>query len=268
MHTRASAILWAPMLLVAALTAPAAGQATIEGPGKRIVGGEPTDISQHLWQVALQLEIGGETYLCGGSIVADRWVLTAAHCFTPGPAPARVRAKANATKYLEQGTWLDIEKVVVHEGYNPSTHEHDLALIRLRTRPEGKVIALATSKLVIPVGQPLEVTGWGAPCDGCAAERRLLKAEVPYVENATCNIQAAYDGAIRAGMMCAGYQDGKIDACQGDSGGPLVWRTRDGPVLVGVVSWGEGCALKLKYGVYTRVTSYADWVEKVVAGRN
>jgi secreted trypsin-like serine protease len=65
-------------------------------------------------------------------------------------------------------------------------------------------------------------------------------------------------------MMCAGSREGGIDACQGDSGGPLVKRAESGPVLVGVVSFGEGCARKLKYGVYTRISHYRSWIERVV----
>ena len=153
---------------------------------------------------------------------------------------------------------------MIHEAYNTVTQENDLALIKLRTQPPGRVIPLASSKIAIPAGQPLEVTGWGATNEGGSASRGLLKASVPYVDSAACNVPSAYNGAIKAGMMCAGFREGGIDSCQGDSGGPLVWRTADGPVLVGVVSWGEGCARKLKYGVYTQAGRYAEWIGKVI----
>jgi trypsin len=227
---------------------------------RRIVGGEPTTIKEHPWQVALNVE----NSLCGGSLIGDRWVLTAAHCFKPSSRPDQVKAKAGATNYVTEGAWSDIERIVIHEAYDPGSHENDLALIRLRSRPQGRVIPLAGAQ-AIPVGQPLEVTGWGATGEGGDAARRLLKASVPYVDNVTCNESSGYNGLIKRGMMCAGYREGGVDSCQGDSGGPLVWRTGDGPVLVGVVSWGEGCARKLRYGVYTRVASYTDWIGKVVA---
>jgi trypsin len=249
------ALLWGAL-------APSAAQDEIKPFGRRIVGGEPTTIKEHPWQAALNITIDGQTYLCGGS---SRWVLTAAHCFKRTIRPSEVKVKAGVTKYVTEGAWLDIEQVVIHEAYNPSTQENDLALIKLRTPPEGKVIPLASSKSAIPLGQPLEVTGWGATSEEGGASKGLLKASVPYVANATCNGPSAYNGAIKPGMMCAGFRDGGIDSCQGDSGGPLVWRTSEGPVLVGVVSWGEGCARKLKYGVYTRAASYADWIGQVIA---
>jgi trypsin len=93
----------------------------------------------------------------------------------------------------------------------------------------------------------------------------LLRATVPYIDNATCNEPISYNGEILAGMMCAGHRDGGIDACQGDSGGPLVWRSQDGPILVGVVSFGDGCARRLKYGVYSRLSYYRDWIARTEA---
>jgi secreted trypsin-like serine protease len=89
---------------------------------------------------------------------------------------------------------------------------------------------------------------------------RLLKADVPIVPNTTCN-EEAYKGDVKEGMLCAGYREGGVDACQGDSGGPLMAKVSSVPTLVGIVSWGRGCALKLKYGVYTRVTTYAGWIK-------
>jgi secreted trypsin-like serine protease len=232
----------------------------------RIVGGVETEIEKHPWQVALNVIMDGQTYLCGGSLIGDRWVLTAAHCFNSSTKPSEVKVKAGATNYVMEGVWSGIERVVIHEAYDPQTHENDIALLRLGSPPKTKVIQLATLQQEIPIGLQLEVTGWGATNEGGPAERKLRKANVRYVANATCNEPAAYNGTIKLGMMCAGEREGGVDSCQGDSGGPLVWwRTNDLPVLVGVVSWGDGCARKLKYGVYTRVASYNDWIGKIVA---
>jgi trypsin len=233
--------------------------------GRRIVGGERTDIKQHPWQVALNVKIDGETYLCGGSIIAQRWVLTAAHCFGPAHEMGDVRAKAGVTDYEATGMWLQIERVVVHDHYNRKTQENDIALIKLKSPPAGRVIPPAPASMIVPVGQNLEVTGWGATAEDGATSKVLIKAIVPLVTTSDCNSPSAYNGRIKNGMLCAGHKDGAIDSCQGDSGGPLVWRTPDGPVLVGVVSWGDGCARKLKYGIYTQVSAYSDWIDKTIA---
>lgn len=246
--------------MIVLCSSPAHAQEEIKPMGRRIVGGEKTDIKNHRWQVAMLIKRGRDIGLCGGSIVADRWVLTAAHCFTPTTSARDLRAKAGVTNYMTSGTWIDIERLIVHEAYNPKTHENDIALVRLRGRPEGQVIPLAKSDRELKPGTPLEVTGWGATSEGGNASRVLLKASVPYALKDACNEPAAYNGAIRSGMMCAGYRDGGVDSCQGDSGGPLVWHSPDGAILVGVVSWGEGCARQLRYGIYTRVSSYQDWI--------
>jgi trypsin len=232
--------------------------------GRRIVGGEKTDIKNHPWQVALNVHKAGQTFLCGGSIVAHRWVLTAAHCFAANLAPSQVRTKSGVTDYAT-GNWIDVDRLVVHENFDASTYANDVALIMPRSPPDGRVIPLMAAGIALRVGQTLEVTGWGATSESGDSSRDLLKGNVPYVENATCNEAASYNGMIRPGMMCAGHREGGIDSCQGDSGGPLVWRSPDGPVLVGVVSFGEGCARKLKYGVYTRVAEFRTWISRSMA---
>lgn len=159
--------------------------------------------------------------------------------------------------------------LVIHEHYDDTTHEHDVALIKLVSETQGRVIPLADASLKIPPGQPLAVTGWGATAEGGAISQILLKGTVPYADNAACNGPIAYGGKIKSGMMCAEYRDGGADSCQGDSGGPLVCRRANkGPILVGVVPWGRGCARPLGYGVYTRVSQYKGWIERVIAQRN
>ena len=236
---------------------------------RRIVGGEKTDIKDHPWQVLIFIESPLGTFQCGGSLIAPKWVLTAAHCFgEAGPSP-RSKVKSGVTN-INDGLWVDAEKIVVHQGYDRRTHENDIALVKLKSpAANGKIIPLATKATPIDVGEFLEVTGWGTTSEGGSTPDVLLKAKVPYVTNETCNAPASYDGAILPGMMCAGDSKGGTDACQGDSGGPLVARKADGAWLVGVVSFGEGCARKLKYGVYTRVSAYLDWINAVVsADRN
>jgi len=133
----------------------------------------------------------------------------------------------------------------------------------------GDIIPLAQGREELKPCQMLEVTGWGRTKEKGPAATILQEAEVPVVGNATCNAPDAYNGAIKSKMLCAGYQGGKIDSCEGDSGGPLVLRGKDGPVLVGVVSWGEGCAREQRYGVYTRVDAYSDWIaDTILANQN
>ena len=228
----------------------------------KIVGGVNTDIKEHPWQVAL--DFPAEQGLCGGSLIQDRWVLTAAHCFSSPASPQSVRVKAGATNYLQGGSWTDVEKVFVHEAYNGDTHENDLALIKLKSATAGNLIPLAQAGQPLKACDKLEVTGWGRTADAGHISDILQKGEILYIENDACNAPSAYNGAIKPGMMCAGFRDGGVDSCQGDSGGPLVLRGDDGPVLLGVVSWGEGCARKLRYGVYARVNAYNDWIAKTI----
>lgn len=121
---------------------------------------------------------------------------------------------------------------------------------------------MATLDTPLELGEKLIVTGWGVTETG-ETSSVLKKAEVPYVTNSTCNEPTSYGGKILNMMMCAGEREGGIDSCQGDSGGPLVKGSNaEDAILVGIVSFGEGCASRLKYGVYTRVGSERDWIRR------
>lgn len=233
---------------------------TIKVGGPRIIYGEDADIKDYPWQVAILVRKSTGTYLCGGSLITQRRILTAAHCFEPGSRPADVLVKAGATHFLTEGVWIAAERISLHPQFDAKSYQNDVALVALNASTQGSVIPIADDALVLPGGEPLEITGWGATSEGGSPANQLQKAIVPYVANSECNDVNAYAGSVTSRMICAGHREGGTDSCQGDSGGPLVWKSVNGPVLVGVVSFGSGCAKKMRYGVYSRVGAYQTWI--------
>ncbi|WP_170971902.1 serine protease [Rhodobacter sp. SY28-1] len=230
----------------------------------RIVGGVPTTIEQNPWQVAL---IHGGTpdvvrqQFCGGSLISQSVVLTAAHCVDWITGPAAVEVIAGTSYYRHGGERIKVNQLVVHPEWNSATQSNDLAILVLeRSSALGASIETANDPAAVFANETLIVSGWGALSQGGIGSDILMHAAVPPVNLEECNKPESYNGAVDQTMFCAGLRDGGVDSCQGDSGGPIYGVVNGKPMLFGVVSWGAGCAQRLKYGVYSNLAQSKEWI--------
>ncbi|XP_075168803.1 trypsin alpha-4-like [Haematobia irritans] len=221
----------------------------------RIVGGTATTIGAFPWQISLQRS---GSHSCGGSVYSANIIITAAHCLQGGVSTSVLKVRAGSTTWNAGGHLVSVAAYKNHEGYNPSTMVNDIAVIRLSSSltfgPTIKAIEMATQAPVD--GAAAAVSGWGTlQSGGFTLPTTLQFVEVEMVSQEECSSSTyGYGSNVRPTMICA-YSKGK-DACQGDSGGPLV----SGGKLVGVVSWGVGCAKPNYPGVYADVAALRSWV--------
>jgi len=224
-----------------------------------IVGGTPAEDGPYRFTVSLQRN---GSHFCGGSYIANNWILTAAHCVPTGSTSGLSVLIGRNDLNASGGERIAVSQVIVHPSYNDRTSNNDIALLRLQspvTVSAAKVRLANASETSQGAGEGdlVTVTGWGATREGGPGSADLLKVDVPVVSNSSCN--SAY-GNITSNMLCAGYTSGGRDSCQGDSGGPLVFQSQGQFYQVGVVSFGNGCARPNYPGVYTRVSQYTDWI--------
>lgn len=222
-----------------------------------IIGGEDVDISEHPYTVALTSPDGQQ--FCGGSLVAPNKVVTAAHC-TVDSQPADINVVSGRTKMSgDGGTVSKVTDVWVHPDYQDATVGADISVLTLEGQVDQPTIELATADDAgYEAGTDSTVIGWGVTSEGGQQSDNLKRVNVPVTSDEDCS--AAYNEYDPEAMVCAGFPEGGKDACQGDSGGPLVANDK----LIGVVSWGQGCAQPDYPGVYARVGTYHDAVQEQI----
>ncbi|XP_026169540.1 vitamin K-dependent protein C [Mastacembelus armatus] len=233
-----------------------------------VFGGQVGKKGESPWQ-ALLLNARGRFH-CGGVLIDESWVLTAAHCLDNN-LKFSVRL-GDYERHRNEGTevTLKVLKAFKHPNYDRLTVDNDIALLRLEA-------PVPLSDYIVPVCLPVRemaervlhlngtvtvVTGWGKDTlEGTHYSSALNVIKIPLVNRSICAQYMSHN--ISDNVLCAGILGQSMDACEGDSGGPMVTLYRDTWFLIGLVSWGEGCGREDKLGIYTKVANYNEWINRV-----
>ncbi|XP_028736571.2 chymotrypsin-like elastase family member 2A [Peromyscus leucopus] len=239
----------------------------------RVVGGQEATPNAWPWQVSLQYQSAGKWYhTCGGSLVANNWVLTAAHCISSSRTYRVVLGRHSLSTSESGSLTVQVSKLVVHENWNADkiANGNDIALIKLASpvtlTSKIQTACLPSAGTILPNNYPCYVTGWGRLQTNGASPDVLQQGRLLVVDYATCSSASWWGSSVKTTMVCAGG-DGVTSSCNGDSGGPLNCQASNGQWQVhGIVSFGStlGCNYPRKPSVFTRVSNYIDWINSVI----
>merc|ERR1719312_1600491 len=244
----------------------------------RIVGGTVTEVNEYPWQVGL-VSKGGNRVWCGGALISDQWVLTAAHCVGGTNFQVLLGEHDYKTTGESDRVRANVIEAINHPDYDSRTTNYDFSLLKLdqtidfSEHPHIRPICLPGSDDETYDNFKAIVTGWGTTSSGGSLSSKLREVMVDVMSNDECKKSGYAADEITDQMICAGVDAGGKDSCQGDSGGPLITSgSGDGETPgqnfehIGVVSWGYGCAVKGYPGVYARTTKQLDWISQTTQG--
>ncbi|GLF98534.1 serine protease [Streptomyces yaizuensis] len=244
----------AVVLAAISLQPSSASAAASSSPTPPVVGG--TRAAQGEFPFMVRLSMG-----CGGSLLTQQIVLTAAHCVPATGPNTGITATAGVVD-LNSSAAIRVRSTYVHRapGYNGTGK--DWALIKLAQPINLPTLNIAETSAYD--NGTFTVAGWGSAREGGPQQRYLLKATVPFVSDASCS--SSYPELVDSEEICAGLPQGGVDTCQGDSGGPMFRRDNAGAwIQVGIVSWGQGCARPNYPGVYAEVSHFAAEIKATAA---
>ncbi|XP_012520557.1 PREDICTED: trypsin-like [Propithecus coquereli] len=210
--------------------------------------------------VPYQASLYSGYHFCGGSLINEQWVVSAAHCYKSQIQVRLGEHNIEVTEGNEQ--FINAAKSITHPKYKSSTLDNDIMLIKLSSKAKitSQVSSVSLPTSCASAGTECLISGWGNTLSNGENYPDVLQClKAPILSASTCS--SSYPGQITSNMICVGFTEGGKDSCQGDSGGPVVCNGE----LQGIVSWGYGCALKGKPGVYTKVCNYVDWIEQTIA---
>ena len=238
----------------------------------RVVNGSQSSPGSHPWAVQIMLTRARTKIFCAGTLITNRFLVTAAHCFNRvRPADillvlGNIRSDGSSSPSQELRR---IDAVYIREDFDEITYDNDIAVVSM---DRSVKFTAFIRPLCLPeinedyAGSVGTIVGWGRLSHNGRLPDTLQESRVPILSQQSCRHSSDHLAEeITENMVCAGYLDtADTDACQGDSGGPLILPSHSQKVLVGIVSWGIDCAKPGYPGVYTRVGTYLHWIRDIV----